>query len=75
MGYNRLNYLRRCKIVADIVKMHDKEDYITYSYIFRKFVKPLYPMNYRTFMKIVNMPNIEGQIREEEMNSEQLKIE
>ena len=65
MGYNRLNYLRRCKIIIDIVNAHYIADVTTYSGVFRNFVKPFYPMSDKSFMKIVNMPNIERQIREE----------
>jgi hypothetical protein len=61
----RLNYLKRCKIIIGIVNAHYKEGYTTYAGIFRTFVAPFYPMHYNSFMKIVNMPNIDKQIQEE----------
>jgi len=64
-GYNRLNYLKRCKIIIDIVNAHYKVGYTTYAGIYRTFVDPFYPMSYNSFMRIVNMPNIDKQINEE----------
>ena len=63
-GYNRLNYLKHCKIVIDIVNAHYKAGYTTYAGVFRTFVKPFYPMTYKSFMKIMNMPNVSGQIED-----------
>ena len=65
-GYNQINYLKRCKIIIGIVNTHYREGYTTYSGIFKTFVAPLYPMSYKSFMKIVNMPNIDRRIKEEE---------
>jgi len=66
-GYSkhRLNYLKHCKNVINIVNTHYKEGYTTYAGVFRTFVEPFYPMHYNTFMKIVNMPNIDKQIERE----------
>ncbi|MCL2291212.1 MAG: hypothetical protein FWC34_11030 [Bacteroidetes bacterium] len=64
-GYNRLNYLKHCKIVIDIVNAHYRVGYTTYSGIFRTFVEPFYPMSYKSFMKIINMPSIDKQIERE----------
>jgi hypothetical protein len=64
-GYNRLNYLKQCKIIVSIVNAHYKIGYTTYAGIFRTFVEPFYPMSYKSFMKMVNMPNIDGQIQDE----------
>jgi len=61
----RLNHLKHCKNVISIVNAHYQEGYTTYAGIFRTFVEPFYPMHYNTFMKIVNMPNIENQLNEE----------
>jgi len=63
-GYNRLNHLKRCRIIVDIVNAHYREGLTTYSGIFRQFVYPFYPMSYKSFMKIVNMPNIDLQIKQ-----------
>ena len=64
-GYNQINYLKRCKIIIGIVNNHYKEGYTTYSGIFRTFIEPLYPMSYKSFMKIINMSNIDMQIERE----------
>jgi hypothetical protein len=61
-GYNRLNYLKHCKIIVGIVNTHYKEGYTTYAGIFRTFVEPFYPMSYKSFMKIINTSNIDSQI-------------
>jgi len=66
MGYNSLNYLRKCKIVNDIVQSHYKAGITTYSGIFPMFVKHFYPMDYKSFMKMVNMRYLDKQIKEEE---------
>ena len=65
VGYNRLNYLRHCKIIIGIVNAHYKEGYTTYAGVFRTFVEPFYPMHYNTFMRIINAPNIDRQIERE----------
>jgi len=64
-GYNKINYLKQCKIIIGIVNTHYKEGYTTYAGIFRTFVEPFYPMHYNSFMKIVNMSNVDTQIQEE----------
>jgi len=64
--YNRLNYLKRCKIIVEIVNLHYREGLTTYAGVFRTFVEPFYPMSYKSFMKIVNMKNIAIQIKEEQ---------
>ncbi|MDR0206668.1 MAG: hypothetical protein LBI45_05370 [Bacteroidales bacterium] len=64
-GYNRLNYLKQCKIIVDIVNLHYKPGYTTYAGVFRTFIEPLYPMHYNTFMRIINMPNVDRQIERE----------
>jgi len=68
-SYNRLNYLRRCKIIIDIVNTHYKAGYTTYAGIFREYTEPAYPMHYNSFMRMINMPNIDKQIREELENA------
>ena len=63
---SRLNYLKRCKNVINIVNEHYIEGCTTYAGIFRTHIEPLYPMHYNTFMKIVNMPNVDSQLRKEQ---------
>jgi hypothetical protein len=64
-GYNKINNLKRYKIILDIVNTHYNPKYTTYAGVFRTFVEPIYPMNYNTFMKIVNMPGVEQQLEAE----------
>ena len=78
-GYNRLNYLNRCKIIIDIVNAHYIAGITTYSGVFRAFVKPFYPMGYKSFMKIMSIKNInrqiselENQLRESQNKSEEV---
>ncbi|MCL2246189.1 MAG: hypothetical protein FWC10_03645 [Lentimicrobiaceae bacterium] len=64
-GYNRLNYLNRCKIIIGILGAHYREGITTYSGVFRAYILPFYPMSYKSFMKMVNMRNVDKQIKEE----------
>ena len=66
MARNRLNYLLHCKKVVDIVNQHYEEGWTTYAAVWRKYVNPVYPMSYATFIKIINMPGIDRQIEEAE---------
>lgn len=66
MARNRLNYLLRCKKVVDIVNQHYEEGWTTYAAVWRRYVNPVYPMSYATFIKIINMPGIDRQIEEAE---------
>ena len=66
MAYNKLNRYRFYKKVLDIVNTHYISGVTTYSGIFHEYVEPVYPMSYNSFMKIVNMPNLDGRIAEEE---------
>lgn len=66
MARNRLNYLLHCKKVVDIVNQHYEEGWTTYAAVWRRYVNPVYPMSYATFIKIINMPGIDRQIEEAE---------
>jgi uncharacterized protein YktA (UPF0223 family) len=50
--------------VIDIVKKHYKEGVTTYAGIYREYVNPVYPMNYNTFLRIINTANVEKQLKE-----------
>lgn len=63
-GYNHLNRLLMYKNVISIVKQHYRQG-MSYAYIYREYVNGLYPMTYQTFLKIINTPNIDGQIKDE----------
>jgi len=66
MAYNKLNRYRFYKKVLDIVNEHYITGVTTYSGIFHEYVESVYPMSYNSFMKIVNMPNLDRLIAEEE---------
>ena len=66
MARNRLNYLLHCKKVVDIVNQHYEEGWTTYAAVWRKYVNPIYPMSYATFIKIINMTGLDRQIEEAE---------
>ena len=67
--YNKLNKLKFYKKVLDIVNENYIPGITTYAGIFREYVEPVYPMSYVTFMKIVNSPNIETEIKELETDN------
>lgn len=64
-GYNNINKLLKYKNIIDIVNTHYRSGITTYAGIFREYVLPVYPMSYKTFMKIINMTNINTQIEKE----------
>ena len=65
MAYNKINKLLRCKKVIDIVQEHYIHGITTYAGIFRKFVYPIYPMSYNSFMEIINIKNVNIEIAKE----------
>jgi hypothetical protein len=65
MSYNKINKLLMYKKVIGIVKEHYEEGLTTYMGVYKKYVNPVYPMSYNTFMKIVGMSNIDRLIEEE----------
>lgn len=64
MARSRLNYLLYCKKVVEIVNANYREGWTTYAAIWRNCVMPVYPMSYAKFIKIINMPNLNGQIEQ-----------
>lgn len=66
MARNRLNHLLYCKKVVEIVNKYYEEGWTTYAAVWRKYVNPVYPMSYATFIKIINMPGLDRQIEEAE---------
>ena len=75
MARNRLNYLLHCKKVVEIVNQHYEEGWTTYAAVWRKYVNPVYPMSYATFIKIINMSGLDRQIEEAEAKAEASIIE
>ena len=66
MARNRLNHLLYCKKVVEIVNKYYEEGWTTYAAVWRKYVNPVYPMSYATFIKIINMSGLDRQIEEAE---------
>ena len=63
MANNNRNKLLMYRKVLDLVEKHYEEGVTTYSGVWRNHVYPVYPMSYQTFLRIVNMPGLESQIR------------
>ena len=74
MAYNQTNKLRRYKKVIDIVNRHYIPDVTTYKGVFEKYVYPVYPMTYATFMRIVSTP-VDKHLRELENNENKISDE
>ncbi len=56
MAYNKENQIRKIILVMEIVQEHFEPEITTYKGIWRKYVKPRYPMAYSTFIKYINTP-------------------
>jgi hypothetical protein len=63
MSYNSRNKLIFYKKIQQIVQEHYEEGLTTYKGIFYKYVEPVYPMTYQTFMKIISEGNLETRIK------------
>lgn len=48
------NHLKKVKLVQDIVQQNYIEGVTTYKGIWRKYVNPIYPMCYHTFINYIN---------------------
>lgn len=70
MSYNRINKLTYYKKVAEIVQKHYIPGVTTYVGIWRKYVNPVYPMCYDTFMKIIGIPGLSGKDQEKSKREE-----
>lgn len=55
-GYNKDNLNKRIALVQELVQKHYIEGVTTYKGIFLKYVNPIYPMSYETFLKYINTP-------------------
>ena len=54
MAYKQDNKMKRIVLIMEIVQKHYVDGVTTYKGILEKYVKPVYPMSYGTFMKYVN---------------------
>lgn len=56
MAYTKRNQLQRMKLVQELVQKHYEPGISTYKGVWRKYINPVYPMCYATFLKIINTP-------------------
>lgn len=61
-----MNKLRMYQRIIDLTEQHYEAGITTYKGVWRKYVYPVYPISYPLYMKIINMPNIERMLDEEE---------
>lgn len=54
-GYNNRNRLHRIKLVQNLVQLHYEEGISNYKGIWEKYVFPVYPMSYKTFLEYINI--------------------
>lgn len=64
MAYTKRNKRVRDYLVLKIVEAHYVPGVTTYSGILREYVSKIYPMDYKTFMRIVNDPESGRLLRE-----------
>lgn len=62
MEYSRANHIQRYINIQQIVLDHYDPDVTTYAGIWRKYVLPVYPMTYKRFIEIINMPRLKEQL-------------
>lgn len=44
------------KLVQELTQLYYEEGVTTYKGIFEKYIRPVYPMHYQTYIKIINTP-------------------
>ncbi len=75
MAYNSFNKLMLAKKVIEIVEKNYVPEVTPYKWIWRTKVYPIYPMSYKTFLKILDKPNLEQQLNvERQKASPQMKF-
>jgi hypothetical protein len=63
IDYKKLYQLKRYKKVIEIVKQNQNNT-TTMKGLWKKYVFPVYPMGYKTFLRILEEGNIDKQIAE-----------
>ena len=63
MARSRLNLLRYYAKIVEITNAHYIEGF-TYSYVWRKYVYPVYPVSYDTYMRIINYPRLQQELED-----------
>jgi hypothetical protein len=65
MAYNNINKYKRYLSIIEIVNEHYVDGITTYMGIYKKYVEPVYYISYKTFMDIVNTPNVKEALKKE----------
>ena len=78
MAYNKINKLKRNLLIVEITNRHYEPGYTTYAAIFRKHIEPVYPMSYKSYIDIINAPDIakslEKEVNKRETDRNQIKL-
>ena len=74
MGYNKINKLKRNLKIVEITNRHYECGYTTYAAIFRKYIEPVYPMSYKSYMDIINAPDAAKNLEKEQMKKNQQNL-
>ncbi len=61
-----MNKLRLYKRIIELTSKHYEVGITTYKGVWREYIYPVYPISYAVYMKIINMPNVERMLDEEE---------
>ncbi|MDR1345955.1 MAG: hypothetical protein LBK03_04570 [Bacteroidales bacterium] len=82
MAYNNINKYRMHKKIIEITNSYYDYELTTYKGVWRKFIYPVYPISYGSYMKIINsISDIDAEIAreankiEEKRENNQLKLE
>ena len=70
MARSKLNLIRYYAKIIEIVNAHYIVGLTTYAGIWRKYVYPVYPVSYETFMRIVSYPRLQQELEELEAERE-----
>lgn len=62
MAQHRTTLLRYKRII-EITNQYYELGITTYSGVWRKYVYPIYPCSYNTYMRIINTPHIDSDIK------------
>lgn len=64
MAYNNRYKLEYYMKVVELTNKYYIPGITTYSGIYRKYIRPIYPMSYAQYIKILGMPNLNKQYEE-----------
>ena len=70
MARSKLNLLRYYNKIVEITQSHYIVGLTTYAGIWRKYVYPVYPVSYETYMRIISYPRLQQELEELEAERE-----